>query len=101
MLMAFMLTPDTEEAIRASIRQTSSGNYLAMDPGQSESLLDNFVEIVGDLDNRPHLPVVITAMDIRRYVKKLIEPRLPKLPVLSFQELSENVNIQPLNQVSI
>ncbi|GLT19802.1 EscV/YscV/HrcV family type III secretion system export apparatus protein [Vibrio zhanjiangensis] len=101
MLMAFMLTQDAEEAIRSAIRQTSSGSYLAMDPGQSESLLENLVSTVGDLDSRPHMPVVITAMDIRRYVKKLIEPRFPELPVLSFQELNESINIQPISQINL
>ncbi|WP_246210550.1 type III secretion system export apparatus subunit SctV [Vibrio aquimaris] len=101
MLMAYMLTQDAEEAIRSAIRQTSSGSYLAMDPGQSESLLENLVATVGDLDSRPHMPVVITAMDIRRYVKKLIEPRLPELSVLSFQELNESVNIQPISQINL
>ncbi|MFM2591214.1 type III secretion system export apparatus subunit SctV [Vibrio sp. TBV020] len=100
-IIAFMLTPEAEEVIRSSIRQTSSGNYLAMDPSQSESFLNNLIETIGDLDNRPHLPVIITAMDIRRYVKKLIEPKMPELSVLSFQELSDHVNVHPLDQIDI
>ena len=101
MLPAFMLTPEAEETIRAAIRQTSAGSYLAMDPAQSETLTNNLATIVGDLQSRPHMPVMITAMDIRRYVKKLIEPKAYELPVLSFQELSDSVNVQALNRIGL
>ncbi|WP_064609261.1 type III secretion system export apparatus subunit SctV [Photobacterium sp. J15] len=101
MLPAFMLTPEAEETIRAAIRQTSAGSYLAMDPVQSENLINNLLATTGDLRARPHMPVVITAMDIRRYVKKLIEPKAYELPVLSFQELSDSVNVQALNRVGL
>jgi type III secretion protein V len=40
-------------------------------------------------------------MDIRRYVRKLIEPELYELPVLSYQELAQEVTIQPLGRVNL
>lgn len=40
-------------------------------------------------------------MDIRRYVRKLVEPELYALPVLSFQELTEDINIQPLGRIDL
>jgi type III secretion protein V len=40
-------------------------------------------------------------MDIRRYVRKMIEQDLYELPVLSYQELTQEVNIQPLARVEL
>ena len=40
-------------------------------------------------------------MDIRRYLRKLIEQELYDLPVLSYQELTTDINIQPLVRVEL
>jgi type III secretion protein V len=40
-------------------------------------------------------------MDIRRYLRKLIEQDLYELPVLSYQELTQDINIQPLGRVEL
>jgi type III secretion protein V len=40
-------------------------------------------------------------MDIRRTVRKLIEPDHPNLAVLSYQELSPDMNIQPIARISL
>jgi type III secretion protein V len=46
-------------------------------------------------------PVLLTSMDIRRYMRKMIEQDLYELPVLSFQELTQEINIQPLARVEL
>ena len=40
-------------------------------------------------------------MDIRRYVRRLIAARLPALPVYSYQELGEHVEIKPVGTVAM
>jgi type III secretion protein V len=40
------------------------------------------------------------SMDIRRYVKNLVEPVAPHLPVLSYQEIEGDVSLQPIGWVS-
>ena len=40
-------------------------------------------------------------MDIRRYTRKLIEMDLPDLAVLSHQELTEDLNVQPIGRISL
>lgn len=100
-LPAYLLAPDVEETIRNAVRQTSGGSYLALDPGVSKRLLDIVKGMVGDPSSSAQKPVLVTAMDIRRYVRKLIEQDLYELAVLSFQELSLDVNIQPLGRIEL
>ena len=99
-LAAYLLTPDTEETVRKAIRQSSGGSYLALEPAMSKRILAALKENVGDLSQVPHKPVLLTAMDVRRYIKKLIEIELPMLPVLSYQELTEDITVQPLAKIS-
>jgi type III secretion protein V len=101
LLPAYLLAPAAEDTVRAAIRQTSGGSYLALDPGTSRQLLENIKSTVGDLSRSMQKPVLLTSMDIRRYLRKMIEQDLYDLPVLSYQELTPEVNIQPLARVEL
>lgn len=100
-LPAYLLAPAVEDTIRAAVRQTSGGSYLALDPGASRQLLENIKTTVGDLSRSMQKPVLLTSMDIRRYLRKMIEQELYELPVLSYQELTPDINIQPLARVEL
>ena len=72
-----------------------------MDPTSSKKLIDNVKAQVGDISGKERPPVLITSMDVRRYMRKLIELDIPNLNVLSHQELTEEINIQPLGRISL
>ena len=38
---------------------------------------------------------------VRNYMRKMIEQDLYELPVLSFQEVTQEINIQPLARVEL
>lgn len=40
-------------------------------------------------------------MDIRRYVRRMIEARMQWLSVYSYQELGEHVELKPVGRVSL
>ena len=98
---AYLLDPSLEEKIRKSVRQTSGGSYLAMDPSTVRSILAVVKRTIGDLNKIPQKPVIIVSVDIRRYFRKMIEKDYYELPVLSFQELSAEINIQPLGRMKL
>ncbi len=100
-LPAYLLSPSVEDTVRGAVRQTSGGSYLALDPGVSRKLLDNIKSTVGDLSRSMQKPVLLTSMDIRRYMRKMIEQDLYELAVLSYQELTPEINIQPLARVEL
>jgi type III secretion protein V len=101
MLPAYLFAPNVEDTIRGAIRQTSAGSYLALDPNVTRKLLDNIKKTVGDLSRSAARPVLLTSMDIRRYVRKMIEQDLYELPVVSYQELTPEINIQPLARIEL
>lgn len=101
MLSVYLLEPDIEETVRKAIRQTSGGSFLALDPNVTKKFTDAVKKAVGDLTLMPQKPVLLTSMDVRRYIKKLIETSVPGLPVLSYQELTEEITIQPLSKIRL
>lgn len=68
---------------------------------ENKNLKEAFGREVGSLPPGAALsPVLLTTMDIRRTVRKLIEKDFPNLAVLSYQELSPDTNIQPIARIS-
>jgi type III secretion protein V len=100
-LAAYLLAPNVEDTLRGAIRQTSSGSYLALDPAVGKRLVKSIKKSVGDPSLASQKPVLLTSMDIRRYLRKMIEQDLYELPVLSYQELTQEVNIQPLARIDL
>ncbi|MGB0359966.1 MAG: FHIPEP family type III secretion protein, partial [Endozoicomonas sp.] len=101
MLPVYLLDQDVEDTIRSGIRQTSAGSYLALDPSTSAQFVENVKNAVGKIGHLEHKPVLITSMDIRRYVRKLLELEIYDLAVLSHQELTEEITVQPLGRISL
>ncbi len=100
-LPVYMVDMAAEEVIRKAIRQTSSGSYLALEPAVATKFVETVKREVGDLNQAKIKPVLLTNMDIRRYVRKLIEPELYDLAVLSYQELTPELTTQPLGRIAI
>ena len=100
-ISAYILDQDLEEQVRSAIRQTSAGNYLALDTEVSHRIVIKVKQTVGDMSLKTHRPVLLTAFDIRRYVRKIIENELYDLVVLSYQDLTPEVTVQPLDRIAL
>ncbi|WGS54764.1 type III secretion system export apparatus subunit SctV [Paraburkholderia sp. D15] len=88
-----------EQHIRQAIKQTPTGNYLALPPDQAKFLVDSIQSFVGPA---PRAGIaLVTSMDIRRYVRRMIESQLGWLSVYSYQELGAHVDLQPLGRVTL
>ncbi|PAV05792.1 EscV/YscV/HrcV family type III secretion system export apparatus protein [Arsenophonus sp. ENCA] len=86
-----------ENSIRESIRQSAIGSYCALEPAQEQQII---AAIKQKLPTQVAC-VVLTSLDVRRYLRKIIEPALTTTAVLSFQEIGEDANIKVLAQVDI
>ncbi|MFM0515216.1 EscV/YscV/HrcV family type III secretion system export apparatus protein [Paraburkholderia sp. RL17-373-BIF-A] len=98
-ISAWVVGGQIEESIRESIRQTSAGSYSAL------STEDN-ADIVGRIRhalkiNGPPGTVLVTAIDVRRFVRKLIEQEFATVPVLSFQEVGDEAELKVLGHVEL
>jgi type III secretion protein V len=100
-LIVYLLDPEIEEVISNSIRQSENGNYLALEPDTAQEILKTFEVEVGNIPQTAQRPVVITTMEVRRYLKKLVELHHPDLAVLSYQELAPEIRVQPIARISL
>jgi type III secretion protein V len=100
-LSVYLLDPEIEDMIRAAIKQTSSGSYLALDPDSVQMILHAVRSVVVPTPPDGQSPVLLAAIDVRRFARKLIEAEFPDLAVVSYQEIVPEIKIQPLGRVQL
>ena len=96
-----LLDGEIEETVRGAIRQTSTGNFLQLDPQISKGIIAKISAAALPVLANGGPCCLITSMDVRRYVRRMCESELPELPVLSYQELSADITLSPVARVSL
>ncbi len=100
-LSVYLLDPEIEDMVRGAIKQTSAGSYLALDPDTVQMILHAMRNTIVPTPAGGQPPVLLTAIDVRRFVRKLIEGEFPELAVTSYQEIVPEVRIQPLGRIQL
>jgi type III secretion protein V len=93
-LEAYLLAPELEERIRQSVRPNGQ---LALEPELALRVLEQLRARRGGAGRAP---VVLTAIDLRRPVRQLVEAEFHDLAVLSYQELAADLRIQPVGRLA-
>lgn len=94
-LKAVTLEPTLEQTLRDAVRTGSNGSQLALDPMTAQSVIAAVIGTARDADAR----VVLTSVDVRRHLRKLIEPDAFDLAVLSFHELIPTLKLDLTGRV--
>jgi type III secretion protein V len=98
-LRVLLLSPEFEGSVRKGIRQTSGGSFLNLEPAAVEELMDRLAVGLDTL----HVPqkdmVILASVDVRRYIKKLIEGRFRELDVISFGEVSDAISVNIIKTI--
>ncbi len=100
-LSVYILDPEIEDMVRGAIKQTSAGSYLALDPDSVQLILQAMRSTVTPPPPGGQPPVLLTAIDVRRFVRKLIEMEFTDISVVSYQEIIPEIKIQPLGRIQI
>jgi type III secretion protein V len=101
MLPVILMEPTVEETVRKAIRQTSAGAFLSLDPQTSQRILNAVGDAAGKYRHSTQKPVLMVSMDIRRYVRRLIEPKFYELSVMAYQEVTPEISVQPVARIHL
>ncbi|MDE3055360.1 MAG: type III secretion system export apparatus subunit SctV [Verrucomicrobiota bacterium] len=100
-LSVYLIDPEIEDMVRGSIKQTSAGSYLGLDPDSIQLIIHAVRNTIQEAAPGGQPPVLLTGMDVRRFFRRLIESEFPDLPVISFQEIVPEIRIQPLGRIQL
>ena len=90
-----------EKMIADSVQQTDHGNYLAMNPQDSQNVLESIAKEVERVSFMEQTPIILCSPGIRMYLRQLTERYFPQIPILSYNELDANVEIQSVGVVTV
>ncbi len=90
-----------EKVIADGIQQTEHGSYLAIDPTVSQRILEAIASQVEQLSLMGSTPIVLCSPAVRMYIRQLTERYFPQIPILSYNELEANAEVQSVGVVNI
>ncbi|WP_422121931.1 flagellar biosynthesis protein FlhA [Planococcus sp. X10-3] len=90
-----------EKKFAESVHRSDQGNYLSIDPETSQLIFQKISEQASQLQQTGVQPILLTSPAIRIYMRQFIEGFAPDLPVLSYNELEPNIEIQSVGVVNI
>jgi type III secretion protein V len=100
-LAAYILEREAEEAIRRAVRETAVGPYLVLDDETSEQLLSRVRSAFGGTEPNAMRPVILSSMDVRRFLRSFLLRNDLNVPILSYQELASEFTVQPIGSIGI
>ena len=92
---------DLEEILNKNIKHTEHGSYLTLAPGLVEEIVQAVSKEVEQQVAINTQPVIMTSPSLRRHLRKLIEPSLPAVMVVSHAEIVDDINLQSSGKVSL
>jgi len=100
-LKVITLSGQVEKLIADHVQQTEHGNYLALEPSSSQAILENIRKQIEQMQSYNQTPIILCSPAIRMYVRELTERYFPQVPILSYNELDANIEIQSVGVVNI
>ena len=94
------LDPALEDRIAAGIEHTERGLFIRMSPKAVEVTCQRIAAEVEQLVKAHHRPVVLVSPQIRPGLKQMTQANLPRLVVLSYNEVTRDTQIESVGIVS-
>ena len=101
MMAVLLLQSDTEEAIRQRIQETTVGSYLSLDSERTTALVSQVRHYWSAALEKGATCVVVTSIDIRRYVRNALRINDVDIPVFSYQDIALDVRIHPVGIIDL
>jgi len=96
-MRAIAFTPQLEETLLESLRNSGGQRQLSLDPGLAEAIKDSLIR---SIQENPKV-VVIAHLQLRRQVRGFIAQACFDTPVLSYNELMKNITIDVVARIAI
>jgi flagellar biosynthesis protein FlhA len=100
-LYVITLEPNIEKLIADSVQRTAQGGYLALDPAPAQAIVRGIKKEFDRAISGGKEAVLLTNSQIRLYLMRMLERALSGLKILSYNEISPEVQVVNLGQVRL
>ena len=99
-LHGYVVSPELENVIRQTLRQTATGSYLDIDDERRNQLIQMIYEKVPYYLENGCTPVLFTPGDCRRYMRRVYDQSITWLQVISFSEVPPHVQVNVAGELT-
>jgi flagellar biosynthesis protein FlhA len=92
--------PVLEQRLLEAFRPAETGGVLALDPDLGQAVLTQLTGLLTQAEEQNLTPVLACAPQLRSAVRRTVAPSLPRLPVVSYAELSGPTEIRSVGVVN-
>ena len=100
-LRVVTLDAEVEKKILAALTKNDQGVYLALSPDIMQQIMAQLGELRKKFQELSQTPIVLTSQIIRVYLSRMIAQFYPDIYVLSFNEITSNVQIQAIGNITM
>lgn len=100
-LRVITLDAEVEKKIISSLARNEQGVYLAMGPELMQQIVAQMADYIRKFNELSQTPIVLVSQVIRGYFSKMINQFYPNVYVLSFNEITSNVQIQAIGNITL
>ncbi len=97
---AISFDPMLEQSMFESLRTTEIGAVLTLSPELAQNILVALNNFATTAENTGARPILVCAPQLRFAVRRLIEPALETLPVLSYSEITGATSVRSVGIVT-
>lgn len=95
------LDAEVEKKILSALTKNDQGVYLALSPDVMQQIMTQLGELRKKFQELSQTPIVLTSQVIRVYLSRMITQFYPDFYVLSFSEITSNVQIQAIGNITL
>ncbi|SFL22647.1 flagellar biosynthesis protein FlhA [Geodermatophilus ruber] len=99
-LHVLTLDPAFEQRLLEAVRPSEGGQVLALDAGTVDALVNGCTGLLSDAERLGLSPVLVCSPQVRAALSRLMRQILPRLPVISYTEVSRTAQIESLGVVN-
>lgn len=100
-LRVVTLDAEVEKRVISSLSKNEQGIYLAMGPDLMQSIVNQLADYLKKFSDLSQTPIVLTSQVIRIYLSRMLSQFYPSVYVLSFNEITSDVQIQSLGNITL
>ena len=100
-LRVVTLDAELEKKVLGALSKNEQGVYLALSPDIMQQLIAQLGDLRKKFNELSQTPVVLTSQIIRVYLSRVIAQFYPDVYVLSFNEITSDVQIQAIGNIAL
>ncbi|MGC8706382.1 MAG: flagellar biosynthesis protein FlhA [Desulfurella sp.] len=100
-LNVILLGSSAEGILSANIKEESGYSYMNLPPNIADKLIQATQNQIAKVAENGIEPIIVTSPRVRRHFKAFLEKFFPRVAVLSYSEVANNVEIKTLGTIEL